>query len=299
MKNLVEYLFFQLLIFIIRLIPKGLLPFTGKCLGLLLFYLGVRRRVVEKNLSIAFGPETDKTDRTRLAKKTYENSGIVLIEVLMLKSISPARLHEFIEIEGLDTLQSAINEGKGVVIAGNHFGNWELISAAISTMGAPINVYAGKQRNELFDDGLNDIRRKFGTNIISKSKTATIEMMKVLKNNRVLGMAGDLNVPHNKLFVDFFGRKAAVGRGLGSFTLNKNCPLIFIWCIRVKGLKHKGYLKRIDYQVTGDKNLDLTTISQAITSELEQRIREYPDQYFWLNKRWKTRPDNDTEPVIY
>jgi KDO2-lipid IV(A) lauroyltransferase len=196
-------------------------------------------------------------------------------------------------------LKSAIAEGKGVVLAGNHFGNWELISAAISTQGAPIHIYAGKQRNSLFDNALNGIRQRFGTVTISKSKTATIEMMKVLKNNEVLGMAGDLNVPNNKLFIDFFGKKAAVGRGLASFALSRGTPLIFIWCVRTGPLQHVGRLCRVQYDPSGDKPTDLLMISQSLTRILEQKIREHPDQYFWFNKRWKTRPAEENGSDIY
>lgn len=283
----------------VRLWPKSWIPFIGRRFGNLLYYLGVRRKVVQRNLDIAFGGTINHSQHRRLVKQTYANYGIVLFEVLLMKFTPPDRLSDFIELEGLDVLEDAISENRGVVLAGNHFGNWELISAAISSMGYPIHVYAGKQRNDLFDDSLNAIRRQFGTITISKSKTATIEMMKALKRNQVLGMAGDLNVPHNKLFVDFFGRKAAVGRGLASFTLSKQCPLIFIWCIRTDNLKHKGYLTRIDYQVTGNKSRDIETISQALTHALEQKISDYPDQYFWFNKRWKTRPEDETGPGIY
>lgn len=265
----------------------------------MLYTLGVRRNVVKRNLTIAFGEKLQPAEINKLARRTYQNYGIVLFEVLLLKLLKPENLPDHIELEGLDVLKAAMEEGKGVILAGNHFGNWELISAAISTFGSPIHMYAGKQRNDLFDDALNTIRRQFGAVTISKSKTATIEMMKALKNRQVLGMAGDLNVPHNKLFVDFFGLKASIGRGLVSFTLKKQCPLLFIWCIRTGGLKHKGFLTRVHYEVTGDKNLDLTAISQVLTDELEQKIREYPDQYFWFNKRWKTRPEDDEDLKIY
>jgi len=264
-----------------------------------LFYLGVRRKVVQKNLKIAFGSElTDETEK-QLSKQIYRNSGTVLFEILLMKYISPENLGTHIQLEGLDILHEAIAEGKGVVIAGNHFGNWELISAAISTQGSPIYMYAGKQRNNLFDRVLNEIRQRFGTVTISKSKTATIEMMKVLKSKKVLGMAGDLNVPHNTLFVDFFGVPAAVGRGLVSFVLSRKTPLIFIWCIRTGPLQHKGFLSRIPYRLTGDKAVDLVTISQTLVHALEEKIREYPDQYFWFNKRWKTRPEHEKGPDIY
>lgn len=298
-KNRVEYLIFQLLLLGIRLIPNRLVPTLGHGLGSMLFFLGVRRRVALKNLEIAFGHELTAGERKALCKKTYQNYGIVLFEVLLLHYLPPERISAYIELEGLDVLNSAIAEGKGVVLAGNHFGNWELTSAAISCMGAPIHVYAGRQRNSLFDKALNSIRERFGTITISKSKTATIEMLKVLKESKVLGMAGDLNVPHNKLFVDFFGKKAAVGRGLATYTLSRQCPLLFIWSIRTEALRHKGFISRVSYHLSGDKNQDLQAISQALTHTLEEKIRDYPDQYFWFNKRWKTRPLEDPDSYIY
>ncbi|NQU63340.1 MAG: lysophospholipid acyltransferase family protein [SAR324 cluster bacterium] len=279
-----------------------MIPSIGKGFGKLLFISGIRRKVVQRNLEIAFSNSKDVNERKRLSQRTYQNYGIVLLELLLLKYIPLGNLSNYIKIEGLDILASAIAEGKGVVLAGNHFGNWELLSAAISTLGSPIHIYAGKQRNGLFDGALNRIRHRFGTITISKTKTATmatIEMMKVLKNAQVLALAGDLNVPHNTLFVDFFGKQAVIGRGLASLALSREAPLLFAWCVRTGPLKHAGHLCRVQYTPTGDKEADLRTISQSLTRILEQKIRENPDQYFWFNKRWKTRPAEETGPDIY
>ncbi len=299
MKDRIEYLLFRLSLLIVRLIPKNLLPPIGRGFGTLFFHLGVRKKVVQRNLEIAFGNELNAEERTKLSKKTYQNLGIVLFEVLLLKHIPPESLSKYVKIEGLEILKSAIAEGKGVVLAGNHFGNWELGSAAISTLGAPIHIYAGKQRNNLFDDALNGIRNRFGTVTISKSKTATIDMVKVLKNKEVLGMAGDLNVPNNKLFINFFGKKAAVGRGLATLTLSRDAQLIFMWCVRTGPLQHVAHLCRVHYDLTGDRTADQLAISQSLTRILEQKIREYPDQYYWVTKRWKTRPTDESGSDIY
>jgi KDO2-lipid IV(A) lauroyltransferase len=122
-------------------------------------------------------------------------------------------------------------------------------------------------------------------------------MIKALKNNNPLGMAGDLNVPHDNLFVDFFGKKAVVGQGLATFTIKRRAPLIFIWSVRVSPFRYKGYLKRIYYQLTGDEKTDLQHLAQLISTELEDKIRQHPHQYFWFNRRWKTRPPDDPNAV--
>jgi Kdo2-lipid IVA lauroyltransferase/acyltransferase len=298
MKDRLEYRFFQALLLLIRLIPKTLLPALGSTLGSLLYYLRVRRTVVATNLEIAFGNEWTAVERSRICRNTYRHFGRVALEVLLLHQLSREELPEYIKIEGIEVLHRAASEGKGVVIAGNHLGHWELLSAGLAVFGSPFHVYAGRQRNALFDVALNRIRQRFGVTVISKSKTATIEMMRVLKRNGIVALAGDLNVPNDRLFVDFFGRKAAVGRGFGVLTAQRNSPLLFVWCVRESALRYRGYIKRIDYQVPVDRSATPSVIAQAFTNELQRIIRRYPDQYFWFNRRWKTRPaeEGDTDP---
>jgi Kdo2-lipid IVA lauroyltransferase/acyltransferase len=298
MKDRLEYGLFQALLLVIRLVPKRVLPVVGSGLGTLLYHCRVRRSVVETNLEIAFGDELDTDARARICRNTYRHFGQTALEVLALRYIPIEKLSDHIQIEGIDVLRQAVSEGRGVVIAGNHLGHWELLSAGLAVFGLPFHVYAGRQRNSLFDASLNRIRQRFGVTIISKSKTATIEMMRVLKKNGILGMAGDLNVPHDKLFVDFFGRKAAVGRGFGVLTLQQRSPLLFVWCVREGPLRHRGFISRIDYPLTTDKSAAPAAIAQAFTDALQREIRRYPDQYFWFNRRWKTRPaeEGDTDP---
>ncbi len=295
----IEYTIFQSLLFIIRITPKPIISFYGNVFGLLLYYFGVRRKVVGINLEIAFGKELNKRQLKQLAKENYKNISRIMFEFLLMRFIPPDDLGKYIEIEGLNILKDALKEGKGAVVAGNHFGHWELMAAGISKFLEPLHIYSGQQKNTLFDNAINDIRRKFGTVTISKSKKSAFKMMKALRNNHPLGMAGDLNVPHDNLFVDFFGKKAVVGQGLATFTLKRKAPLIFIWVVRTGPLKHRGYIKRIYYQTTPDTQTDIQNIAQLISSELEKRIRENPDQYYWINRRWKTRPPEEKDVSIY
>jgi KDO2-lipid IV(A) lauroyltransferase len=279
--------------------PKRFVYFLGTLFGLMSYHLGVRRKVVDANLDIAFGNSMSIEERQKLTKKVFINIGRMFFEVLMLNFIKQEELAEHISIEGLDELQKALDENKGVVIAGAHYGNWELLSAGISTFGTPITGYAGLQKNQLFDDAINKVRGKFGMKMINKSRSAPAQMLKALKNNGILGILGDLNVPRESLFVDFFGVKAAMGTGLATFTLLKKCPLLFIWIEPIAPLKHKGHIIRINYELSGNKDLDRQKISQLITSTLEDKIREKPEYYFWVNRRWKTRPPNEKDIDYY
>jgi Kdo2-lipid IVA lauroyltransferase/acyltransferase len=266
-------------------------------MGLFIFHTGIRKHVLDTNLRIAFGESLCGKELRDLRKRTCINAATILFEFLAMKNIKLENLGNYISIEGIEHLEYALDEKKGVVVAGSHFGNWELAAAALSHFGDPLHVFTGMQKNKRIDEAINQIRRRFGTVTISKAKTAPFEMMKALRNNKPLGMAGDLNVPHNNLFVDFFGKKAVVGQGLATYTLKRKVPLLFFWNVRIAPFKYKGYVKRLYYQDTGNAELDLLGIAQMISIELEEKIRQHPEQYFWFNRRWKTRPPDDPDDV--
>jgi len=297
-QHKIEYYFVKSFLFALRLVPKKLLDPVGSGLGLLLYYFGIRKRVVFTNLKIAFSSYSEEDIRS-LAKAVYKNGAKVLLEFLYLHFISPEQLTDCIEIDGLDELAQAKAENKGVVLAGAHFGNWELLSAGICVYGFPFYVYAGMQKNLYVDGIINGIRTKFGQKAISKSKSAPLEMMRAMKKKNILAMAGDLNMPHDSLFVDFFSKKAAAWPGLATYALRFGAPLMLIWNIRTGPLKYQGHIERLDYVSTGDLEKDISNVTQLYIAALEERIREYPDQYFWFNRRWKTRPSTENNENLY
>lgn len=302
MKNLqykIETLAVRGTLLTLKLLPPKAMHLVSRVFGEILYFSGIRRKIVETNLDIAFGKDQDKAERKRILRETYLNASTIMFEFLYMHCMKKEELSNYISVEGLDLIQEALKEKKGAVVAGNHFGNWEMVTAAISHFSEPIYVFTGMQKNKAVDDLINGIRRRFGTQTISKAKSAGFEMMKALKNNKPLGMAGDLNVPHDNLFIDFFGKKAVVGQGLTTFTLRKNAPLLFIWNERVSAMKYKGFVKRIYYQTTGDAEIDRQQVAQLISNELEDKIRKNPGQYFWFNRRWKTRPPEEASEAVY
>ena len=294
-----EYFLFRFLLVIVGLMPPLWVYKLGLGFGLFCYYTGIRKSVVDKNLEVAFGESLSLDERNILCKNTFKSIGAVMFEVLLMRFISKDRIGDYIQLEGVEILKDALSENKGVIMVGSHFGNWELLSAAISTFAAPIYGYAGLQKNPLFDNDLNQIRQKFGTVTISKSKTATLEMMKSLKEGNIVGIVGDLNVPNRNLFIPFFGKPAAIGTGFSTFAAKRKTPVIFIYNIRQAPLKYKGCIKRLHFESIGVLEQDIHTITELYVKELETIIKEYPDHYFWVNRRWKTRPKDEIGEDIY
>ena len=299
MKTFLTFLLFFLVECWVWIIPETLLVKVGRGIGLLCYFLKLRKSVVRKNLEIAFGEVMEAPQREQLCKEIYLNLGNVLFEILLMSKIQPENLGRYIKIDGLEQINEAFKEGKGIILAGGHFGHWELMTAAISRFVTPVYGYAGMQKNQFFDHKINQIRQKFGTVTISKGKTSVRAMVKALRKNKLVGIIGDLNVPHQHLFVDFFGKRASMGQGLPALTIKYKTPLFFAWNTRVGPLQHHARIIRLDYSVTGDEEKDIQMIAQRISSQLEAVVRENPDHYFWVNKRWKTRPTGETTPPPY
>jgi len=294
-KHLIEYLFFLTILYSFYLFPPVFVSLIGKNFGRLCYFLGIRKKVVQKNLEIAFNKPDSIPEREVLIKSVYENAGMVLFEFLKMQSMSTNQIRDCIKIEGLENLSQALEKSRGVVLAGSHFGNWELLSAGTSQAGKAIYGYAGQQKNLLVDRAINRIRQKFGMRTISKSKKAPREMIKALKNNEILAIGGDQNVPHDNLFVDFFGKPAAVGKGQVSFAVKLDSALLFFWNERIAPFCYKGHIDILEYPKTGDLESDINAAAGAIFNRLEQIIQQFPDHYFWFNRRWKTRPEGDSD----
>ncbi|OGH04775.1 MAG: hypothetical protein A2600_03185 [Candidatus Lambdaproteobacteria bacterium RIFOXYD1_FULL_56_27] len=297
LRHQLERLLFLFLLELVRALSPQEAAAVGRWIGRQLFRFGVRRKVVDRNLEIAF-PQLSKPELEALSLRCYQNMGSHLLEFLKLDSVPPQDLDRLVSLEGAEELKAAIAQGKGVVIAGSHFGHWELLSAAISRFVYPVAAYAGKQTNEWIDGRINLLRNRFGLQTITKSPRSNREMLQCLKDQGILGILGDLNVPHKHLFVDFFGVKAAAGPGLGRFVAKGKCPLFFIWITREGAARHKGHIIKLDYHLSGDLEADIAQIAQSYFSALEAKIKEYPDHYFWFNRRFKTRPVEEDQAGV-
>jgi len=299
MKNKLEQACVETLLFIIQKIPELWTAKLGRGFGMLVYALGVRKGVTQTNLNIAFGEDLSSEQQSDLCKKTYQNLGNTFFEVFLMKFIPVSLLSNYVEIEGLQVLEEAMKEEKGVMLTSGHFGHWELMTAAISSFSTPVSIYSGQQRNPFFDSLLNEVRQKFGTHTIPKSKTSFIEMSRVLKKKQLFGILGDLNESKHPHFISFFGKAAASGVGIPTFILKFKCPLLFAWTVRTGPLQHKVQIIRLNYELSGDRTEDLKQVSQLVSDQLESVIKQHPEHYFWLNKRWKTRPSDENEPALY
>ena len=276
-------------------VPKSHLLSLGKLLGNLLYYLAVhQRRVVRRNLQFAY-IESSPRQIQRMAKRIFQHFGVTIIEFLQMSFLSEQELVSKIRVEGLEILTAALARKKGVVLITAHLGNYELAWQFVPChLGQPITGVAKKLRNVWLDRLIHYTRTRFGNRIIYK-KGALPEMMQTLRRGAMVGMLMDISRRFDGVEVTFFGRQATATPAAALLGLRCKSPIIPAFCHRdATGRLIVQVEPPVEIQRTGDLRSDLQTNTQLISDRVERAIRNYPEQWNWLLKRWK-----DFYPDLY
>ena len=249
-------------------------------LGSLLYeYLDIRKKQARWNIKTAF-PHLKHNQVEKILKNTYLNFCHNFVELV---SFPNSYKNIQIEVKGERILQSFLKQRKGIVFITGHFGAWEILGQWVAR-NVPLFVgVAQKQKNRGAHNFFINQRELAGTKHIIRGKSVK-EMYKVLSNNGLLGLVSDQDAKSKGVFVDFFGTPASTPKGAALFHINTRAPLLLGVCFKENFQKYHIHFKAIN-----TKNKSLEEITQEYTSQLEFYIRQYPDQYFWFHRRWKTK----------
>ena len=262
--------------------------------GLLYHGLRICRSIVAINLELAF-PKSSTVERKQIARANYLWFARFCMDVLHMDAWK-GRTSEIAKFHNLEILDQALSEKKGVLLISGHFGNWEMIPPALAELGYPVTMYVGRQTNPLTNKLQNTARANFGVETIDKGKRATLQMGRALAANKIIAMLIDQNDNKSDLFVNFFEKLASSSKGTAAFHLLRKSPVVLVTCPYV-GDHLEISFQRITFDLSGEQEKDTLAITQKITSAFENVIRKYPEQYFWMHRRWRARPQEDPEDI--
>ncbi len=294
-RTALEYAAAQAVLTSLRLLPRPAAVATGRGFGRLAYRIGGRLgRTGQRNLELAF-PDMNQRERDEILRGCFLNLGRLLGEVSHFPRATPESLRAIIECEGLEHLEAARARGRGVILFTGHLGAWELSSFALSAFGYPMSFLVRRIDNPLVENLIEKTRTRFGNRSIDK-RSAARAMLRVLRAGGMLGILVDLNTqPHEGVFVNFFGIPASTTIGLASLALRTDAsvlPIFVPW-----DEKRRRFLMRIEPPLvidrTGDEREDMRQLTARFTSVIEKYVRQYPDQWLWIHKRWNTRPDGE------
>jgi len=294
-RQLLDYSLLYFLLLLARPLPRGFLLAVGRGLGTFVWrVVGFRRDVVMDNLRQAFGHEKDEAHLKELAHAFYRNLGMTLMEFLSMPRLTSSDFIELVELNGEEHFLDTVAEGKGALLVSGHFGNWEMLGARIAAEGQPVSFIVKEQTNARVDRIQNDIRHKAGIGTIRSGGASIREMVRALRRKELIGLVGDQDAGPEGYFTEFLGRRASVFRGTAYFAWKLKVPIVTGFIFRQPDGRH---VVDIDPPFGADPDWDEETavarLTEIHTSRLEAAIRKAPEQYFWLHRRWKTRPPTE------
>ena len=298
MKQRLSRQFLYILLLLISktivLLPLGLSLKLGKFLGFLAYLLLPKfSDTAKKNLKMAFSAEKSPQEINRIAKEVFCNLGMNAVEVLSIQKIKK-QLDKKIYAVGFERVDEALKNGKGAIMLSAHFGNWELIPMYSAVKGYPSNVIARRIYYKKYDEFVTLLRNTTGVNIIYRDESPK-KILKALKNNELLGIIPDQDMDSvNGVFVNFFNQPAYTPTAPVMLAMKIGSPILPCFIIR-ENSRHKMVIEeRLNLVDTGNPQEDIVKNTQNWSSIVESYIRKYPEQWVWMHRRWKTKPDSLT-----
>jgi KDO2-lipid IV(A) lauroyltransferase len=289
------YALLRVFVVIINLFPARANLRTARFLGRLVWkhYERGRQRAME-NLRASF-PDKDEQWIIETGRKSFESLLMQLMDVLMTpRLVRKNNWREYCAFSGAERVKWMIKEHKGMLLLTAHYGNFEIPGYMLGMFGFDIYSVARPLDNKYINDYLFGIRQSKGQKLIIK-KGASATMNDVVADGATLAFIADQDAGKKGTFVDFFGRKASTYKSIGLLAMIQNVPVAIGCCRRVDGRFFFNIeIERIIMpHEWADKPDPLQWVSQEYTSAVESFIRRDPTQYWWMHRRWKTRPKSE------
>lgn len=260
----------------------------GAGVGVLAHALGIRRRVALENLAIAF-PDRPLAEREAILARHYLELGRVAVEYTRLGELAHApRERVFASFDGLDHMHEAAARGRGVLFVSGHFGNFELLAAAIGRLN-PMDFVTKPLSNPSVDAWIRARRAEAGVGMIPL--TGVRRVFEALRERRWVAFAADQDARGHGAFVPFFGRQTSTPVGPARVSLATGAPIVFGTCSRRPDGRHAAVVCPPLWP-EGDAHDEgaVRALTARHAALLERAVRESPDSWFWLHRRWKSSP---------
>jgi KDO2-lipid IV(A) lauroyltransferase len=258
------------------------------------------RRIARINLGIAF-PQMDDAEADRIIRACYRQMGTSAAEFVHIPKMDETYIREHFRIEGAEHVRESL-EGRNqpAIVMTGHFGNWELLSHVYGKAIAPAAFIVRPLKSGILDRIVTERRECAGNTVIRKEDSAKA-VMKVLRERILVGILIDQNVDRPKgVLVDFFTRKAYTTFGIARLALAMNAAIHPGFIFRDPARKFHHVLRfgpPLPFDPRAPREEEVARITRRCNEELENAIRQAPDQWMWFHRRWKTRPAG--EPEIY
>lgn len=298
MRERLEYAAAWATLKFLGLLPRPVARWTAARFAAFLFRVRPAwRQVTLFNLRLAF-PEWSESERERTVKRMVRNLGWLMAEFAHLPNYTRENIERVLVQDGFENFLAAERRGRGVLFLTGHLGAWELNPFAHALYHKPIHFLVRPVRNHRVDALINRYRTLSGNQPIEKNESVRA-VLRVLRDGGTVGILADQNTtPVEAVFVDFFGIPAATTAGLARLARRTGAAVVpahGYWDASLQKYR-LHYEPALELHNTADEEADIYSYTKLFNQALEGFIRRFPDQWFWVHRRWKNRPPGE-EPI--
>ncbi len=266
---------------------------TARLMGSIWYRIMPRHRDrAREHLRLAYGSSLSSLEMDRIALRSMQQVTMMAMESLFTpRLINEWTWPRYVRLKGLDEAADVLVSRRGAILLTGHYGNWELLGFVLAALGFPLTAVMRPLDNPYLNEFLLEVRAKRGLQLLYK-KGATQSAADILTSGGILAFIADQNAGHKGQFVDFFGRPASTYKSIGLLAMEYHVPVLV------------GYARRLSdrfaYEVGVNRIIrpgewegrpdELAWITQEYTAAIEQFVREAPEQYLWIHRRWKSQP---------
>lgn len=288
-------LFAKLILLFFQIIPERASIAIGKGLGLFWYtFIRYRRALVIDNLTQAFKDEKSHEEILAIARKNFMHYGLCLAESLRAPLLTKETFRDKIIITGLEHVENALKQGKGAILFCGHYGNCDMMAIGQAMEGVNAHIITKTVKNKVIDAVWTDIRKSKGVSLLPNKKTG-FSILKLLKKNEAVVLIFDQHRPGTMgIRVNFFGRPARTMRAVATLALKTGCAVIPANNWRDENnIHHAEAGEAIPLIRKESEEETIRENTQRYNDILESYIRQHPEQWLWIHRRWKEAIDQN------
>lgn len=292
LRHRLEYAALRAVMEIAAPLPPRLSAAVGVAAGEIAYHLlRVRRRVVEENLALTLGLTLDPPGIQRIARGVYHHLGRTVFEYGRFRRLDRALFDAWIDVHGFEWIEEAHAAGRGVILVSGHFGNWELMGAAVAMRGYPVHFVAREQTNPYVERFMNQSRDYMSVGVAHVGQDIR-RVYRRLKAGEILGMLFDQDAGPGGLFLDVLGRVASVQTGPAVLAVRTGAAILPGAIVRLADGRHRVIFEPPLWPDRSSPEAEeIKRLAAGYNASLERMILRYPEQYYWVHRRWRTRPE--------
>ncbi len=225
----------------------------------------------------------------QIAEDSLHRFGRMVVEVLRFPLLNKDNIHELVQVEGLEYLERAYAEDKGVIMCTGHYGNWELLGATVALHGYPMLSITRKQNNSYMDKAINEFRQMVGQKVTyNRGGHGLLAISRMLKEKHLLGVLYDQDTNDDGVEIELFGKRSIIPLGAAALSRIYGSPILPIFLHNNDdGTCTAKIYPPLYTPRTKDKQQDFYDVTKKLVDVLEQEITAHPEMWFWVHDRWK------------